>query len=317
MIGHESARPRERKDAYAIIRDGVKGISGAAIERSDRQTVCLLAGERPVNAQSRNKGGVGIVKITGVLLVLLSAFASPLSAAGEFVVGVGDYDYWPHHGVVDHEYRGYAREVLDLFSERSGHVLVYRPLPWKRVIHEYIRGDIDFVFPDNPLWDRDAKEGKDIRYSDAVVAYVDGVVVLPENKGLGLSHLKTLGTLRGFTVWDNNEHVQSGKIKLAESDDFVPLLKQVLMKRVDGAFIELAVANYYLREVMKKPGALVFDSELPHKEDSYYFSTIKHPEIIKMFNEFQIAEQNAIERLQEKYKVGAFARQPHSAEGAE
>ena len=258
-----------------------------------------------------------MTKLIGIVLVLLSAFASPLYAAGEFVVGVADYDYWPHHGVVDNEYRGYAREVLDLVSEKSGHVLVYRPLPWKRVTHEYVRGDVDFIFPDNPLWDTEEKEGKDVRYSNPVVAYVDGVVVLPENKGKGLSHFKTLGTLRGFTVWDNKDLTQSGQVKLAESDDFVPLLKQVLMKHVDGAYIELAVANYHLGEVLDKPGALVFDPDLPHRKDSYYFSTIKYPEVVQMFNEFQATERNAIEALQKKYRVGVFAEQPRYTEDAE
>ena len=78
------------------------------------------------------------------------------------------------------------------------------------------------------------------------------------------------------------------------------------MKHVDGAYIELAVANYYLRDVMKKPGTLVFDPDLPHTKDSYHLSTINYPEIILIFNEFQITERKAIEALQKKYKVGAY-----------
>lgn len=256
----------------------------------------------------RNVGIIMIKSRFGILVVFWGVFASPLFATEEYVVGVGDYDYLPHHGLVDREYTGYAREVLDLFSQTSGYLLTYRPLPWKRVIHEYIRGDVDFVFPDNPHWDTEAKEGKDVQYSNTVVTYIDGVVVLPENKGKGISHLKILGTVRGFTSLDYYDDIESGQIELSENTNFIPLLQQVLMKRVDGAYIEVSVANYYLREHLKKPGALVFDADLPHTEDSYYLSSIKYPQIIQEFNEFLTAEQDAIETLQKKYKVGAFAQ---------
>ena len=217
------------------------------------------------------------MKLVPFLFILLSFFSSPIFAANNFVVGVGDYDYLPHHGIINHEYRGYAREILDLFSKKSGLILIYRPLPWKRVIHEYTNGNVDFIFPDNPFWDTEAKKGKKIQYSNAVVSYIDGVVVLPENKGRGIDHLKTIGTLRGFTIWDYKKYIQSGQMELAESNNFVPLLKQVLMKRIDGAYMELAVANYYLQDVLKKPGALVFDPNLPHTRDNYHLSSIKHP----------------------------------------
>lgn len=248
------------------------------------------------------------MKLISLFLFFLSIFTSPLYAAKEFVVGVGDYDYWPHHGVVGKEYKGYAREVLDLFASKSGYNFIYRPLPWKRVIYEYTRGNMDFIFPDNPVWDMEEKEGRDIQYSKSVVSYLDGVVVLHENKGKGIDHLKSLGTLGGFTVWDYNKYFQSGQIKLTEVNDFVPLLKQVLMENIDGAYIEIAVANYYLREVLKRPGGLVFDSDLPHTKGSYYLSTIKHPEIIQLFNNFLVSEESAIEMLQKKYKVGAFSQ---------
>ncbi len=138
--------------------------------------------------------------------------------------------------------------------------------------------------------------------------FTDGVMVLPENKGKGIGQLKTMGTLRGFTVWTYKDYIRSGQVKVAESDNFIPLLKQVLIKHIDGAYIELAVANYYLHEVLEKPGGLVFDPDLPHTNDYYYLSTINNPEVIQMFNEFQATEQEAIEQLKIKYKVGVHAQ---------
>ena len=118
------------------------------------------------------------IRTVCLLLVVWGVLALPLWAAEEFVVGVGDYEYLPHHGLVDNQYTGYAREVLDLFAQKSGYTFTYRPLPWKRVILEYMNGDLDFIFPDNSYWDTEPKEGKDVYYSDPVVAYIDGVVVL-------------------------------------------------------------------------------------------------------------------------------------------
>lgn len=227
-----------------------------------------------------------------------------LFAAETYTIGVGDYEYYPYHSFSKMEYRGFAKDILELFAETYDLNFQYRPLPWKRVVHENIEGDLDFVFPDHPFWDTDAKKGRKVYYSSPVVEYVDGVMVLPENRGKGIDHLQNLGTISGFTPWDYMDMIQSGTIRLFENSKFVPLLKQVLSKRIDGAYIEISVAKYNLRKKLGKPGALVFDPGLPHTRDFYYLSTVKHPQLLQTFNYFLINQKETIEQLRKQYNIG-------------
>ncbi len=245
-------------------------------------------------------------KVVSFLLIFwIMSTSSPL-ASDEYTIGVGDYEYYPYHTYVNGEYTGFEREVLDLFAQKYNLGFKHMPFPWKRLIRAYADGKLDFIFPDNPHWDTDKKEGKKVHYSKPIVQYADGVMVLSENKGKGIRFLKRLGTIRGFTPWDYYDQINSGQIQLEENNKFIPLLKQVLSKRIDGAYIDIAVARYNLHEKMKKSGALVFDPDLPHTRDFYHLSSIRHPDIVKKFDNFLDIEKDAINQLKKKYKVGTL-----------
>lgn len=243
------------------------------------------------------------IVVTIIGFILLGFLLFSVSAEPVYLVGVGDYDYFPHHGVSNGEYTGYAREVLDLFSEKSGYRFKYMQLPWKRLVRKYVRGELDFVYPDNKVWDLQIKGKTKILYSDSVVSYIDGLILLPENKGKGVDKLRSIATIRGFTVWDFHDQIQSGEIKLIESDNYIPLLRLVLLGRVDAAYTELSVANYYLREKLNMENKLVFDQDLPYTKDNYSLSSIKHMEIIKEFNEFLKSEKETLDLLKTKYNI--------------
>ncbi|WP_207912224.1 hypothetical protein [Pseudobacteriovorax antillogorgiicola] len=58
--------------------------------------------------------------------------------------------------------------------------------------------DLDFKFPDNPHWRKDLKKGKEgeISYSLPIAHYIDGTMVLPENRDAPPSRIKKLALLR-------------------------------------------------------------------------------------------------------------------------
>lgn len=98
------------------------------------------------------------------VLVFLLVFASIFSK--EYVVGVEDISYYPHYESIDGVFQdSYSKAILDLFSEYSGHKLVYKPLPVKRLFRSIVNGSIDFKYPDNEYWSADDKKGADIKYS--------------------------------------------------------------------------------------------------------------------------------------------------------
>lgn len=238
------------------------------------------------------------------IAVLLSF---PNDATGQvktFVVGVEDLEYFPQYSYENREYIGFGREILDAFAKSRGYRFEYRPLPPSRLFFEHLKTQsLDFKYPDNSYWESHLRTGVKVTYSNPVMPYIDGVFVAPANKGRGVQHLKMLGTVTGFTPWKYYDAIKRKEISLSENDNSRSLLKQAMFKRIDGAYINVEVARYQMREVLKQADALEFDPALPHIADFYYLSTIKHPAIIQEFNEFLVREKELYERIRKKLGI--------------
>lgn len=222
-----------------------------------------------------------------------------------FIIGVENIQYYPQYSNENGEYNGYARELLDTFAKDKGYTFTYEPLPVKRLFGLFLKGAYDFKYPDNPHWSAKDKEGKNVVYSSPVVDYIDGVMVKPENKGKGKESIKTLGLVMGFTAFEYLGDIEAKKMKTAENKNFTALLKQADLGRIDGAYANVAVAQHQLREVLKKPNALVFDPSLPHSKDSYRLSTIAHPTVIEEFNAWMESNKPNVQAIKDKFKVEA------------
>jgi len=241
--------------------------------------------------------------VTPLLMAAAVLSLTRPALAEHYVVGVEAIDYMPHYGVTEKgEYQGFARALLDAYAADRGHQIEYRPLPVNRLFHELLEGRVDFKYPDNPFWQADLKSGKNLTYSEPVVSYIDGVLVLPENKGKPVDSIRTLGTVRGFTAFDWLDRIKAGSTKLEENPAFPGLMFQALNKRIDGAYANVAVAHNTL-DGMQKPEALVFDPGLPNTKGSYKLSTVKHPEVIADFNAWMKSKPELIAKLKAQWAV--------------
>lgn len=247
------------------------------------------------------------MKIGKILSIALSlVFVSVLAHAETFVVGVENIDYYPFYSGVDGQYKGFARDVIDAFAKSKGYTIKYQPLPIKRLYKDFFSGNVDFKFPDNSFWSADQRKGKDITYSSPVVGYIDGVMVLPDKKGTFSGGINTLGIISGFTAWDYLGDIKAGKIKVEESNNYSSLLKKAMRGRIDAAYSNTAVAEYQLRDVLKKPGGLVFDDSLPHTKSNYFLSTTKHKKVMDEFNAFMKENAGLIQNLKKKYMIESY-----------
>ena len=253
--------------------------------------ICLKVARGGRAPQSRNP----IIRVTimralgwailASLMLWAGAWPAPAGAV-DHVVGVESQSYRPFYWTENGQYHSPAREILDEFARQARINFIYRPLPVNRLYREFLSGQLDFKFPDNPQWKIEEKKGRSIIYSDSVVEYIDGVMVTPQRKGRGVKAIKVLGIILGFTPWDYQDLIQKGQIRLVENGSFEGLLEQAIRGRVDGAYMNPIVARFHLEKAMQKPGALVFDPDLPHTKGSYLVSTIKHPELMVRFNRF-------------------------------
>ena len=243
--------------------------------------------------------------VKSIVLGIVLSFGVLISGAfcAEYTVGVEAIDYTPFYSSQGGDYVGFGRDLLDLFAEKQGCRFVYKPLPVKRLFSSFLNKSIDFKFPDHPNWQMGMKKGKDVVYSQPILQTREGLMVLPENKGKGIDHIKIIGTVMGFSPWEYMKMADSGQITLVENANFSNLLQQVIGKRIDGAYINVTVATYHLKHELNKSGALVFDETLPYGKNEYHLSTIELGNMIEAFNQFLKDSAPLIQALKVKYGI--------------
>lgn len=235
------------------------------------------------------------------LIAALWSVPAVKAAEREIVIGVEDLDYYPVYAMMDKEYVGAARDILDAFAKSRGYKVTYRALPVKRLFAELLGGGIDAKFPDNPHWVVDQKEGRKITYSQPVIAYVDGVMVPPGSVGTKPEAIQVLGTVSGFTPFAWIERIKAGSVQLRENPKLELLLKQAALKRIDGAYASVAVAHHYLDRVLAMPGALVFDPGLPHSRDHYHLSSASRPELVAEFDAWLAENRKLVSDIKKRF----------------
>lgn len=239
-------------------------------------------------------------------LLCMAGAGAALAQQTTFTVGVEDLEYYPQYSHKGNEFIGFGRELLDAFAKRRGYKFEYKILPLNRLFLENLKDkSLDFQYPDNSYWEAHLRKGVTVYYSKPVMPFIDGVLVLPENKGRGIKDFKMLGTMTGFTPWNYLDLIKQKRVTVFENDSFIALLKQVQLKRVDGAYINVEVAKYQLREMLHQPDALVFDPDLPHTKDFYYLSSVKHPKVIQEFNQFLATDTALYEQIRKKLAIAS------------
>lgn len=233
---------------------------------------------------------------------LALAWASILQAE-TFVIGVEDNRYLPHYSFENGEYTGFGRDVLDAFFTDSGLSYEFRALPVTRLFSTFISGGVDFKYPDNEIWSAQEKEGIPIRYSKPVVAYIDGVSVVPEKLDTPIDEIGIIGTVRGFSAWDWQDRIEAGKLILSENSSTEKLIQQALDNKIHGAYANIDVIQYIIDSRFDGTVALEFDPSLPHTRSSYRLSSHKHPDLIEQFNGWLEANSDLVQSLKQKHNI--------------
>lgn len=242
-------------------------------------------------------------RATFLPLVVLFALTTTGKAAETFTVGVENTEYLPYYAYRDGEYRGFAADVLNMFARDRGYVFEFRPFPVIRLFNEFAAGNLDFKYPDNAYWAAEARKNLTITYSGPVAPFTDGVSVTPVRKGLGADALKVLGTVRGFTPSAWADRLKDGRTSLAENNSFLGLIDQGLYGRVDGVYADVAVVKFQLASI-HRPTGLVYDPDLPHTKSEYHLSTIRHPDVLKVFDAWMAENGALLARMRADQGIG-------------
>lgn len=236
-----------------------------------------------------------------LLGVLLFCCATALAERPRLTVGVESLDYLPYGSYRNGDYEGFTRDLLDSFAAEAGVELTFVPLPVKRLYQEFLETrTLDFKFPDAPQWHPSKRKGLDVRYSAPVCTFTDGIMVRPEHLGRGPERIHILGIIAGFKPWLLKPKMNPKKVTVSENASISGLLGKALRGRVDAVYVNIEAAVHQLDE-MGMPGQLVPDPDLPHVSGDYHLATIKHPEILRRFDEFLRTHVDLVNSLKRKH----------------
>lgn len=226
--------------------------------------------------------------------------------AQTYVVGVEQLAFQPHYWQDEAgEYRGFGRDVLDLFAREAGIELRYQALPVSQLTRHLLNGSVDFKYPDSPQWASEAKQGASVVYSQPVVDYVDGVLVPPSRLGKGIERLQRLALVDGWTPWDYQARIAAGQTQVVRGSGLNQMLRLAMRDEADGAYYNVVVATYYLDNIRARPGALVFDPALPHSRGSFHLSSVRQPQLLQRFDQFLAAHGAEVAALKARHGVEA------------
>ncbi|WP_238474423.1 substrate-binding periplasmic protein [Pseudomonas cavernae] len=235
---------------------------------------------------------------------LLASLIPCAASAESYVVGVEKAEFEPYF-TVDQQgsYRGFSRDLLDLFARDAGIELTYKPVEPANLLDELLTGRVDLKYPDSPYWAKDLKAGRNLSYSGDIVAFIDGVMVAPSRLGKNIQLLKRLAVVKGWTPEQYREAIGSGHITRVDNGSLRELIRGTLKQQADGAYYNVEVAIHYLNYRSSSPNALVFDPSLPYSRGTYQLSTLKHPQLVERFNRFLGEHRQEVEALKSKYRV--------------
>lgn len=219
-------------------------------------------------------------------LTTLCLLAINLAFADTYVVGVQDFNYSPYYHIEKGQYEGFVKELIDAFGEEYGYQFEYRPMPIPRLYRMLLDGNIDFKFPDHPMWAQDVKGNRSIYYSKGLVNYVDGILVNQNAQPKQAVDVKVIGYVRGFAPWTLMDAIKQGKVQSREANSLQSLLKMLQANRIDGAYFNIKVA-FQLNEMDQENKHLLrFEETLPHHRSSYRMSSLKYKTILEELSEF-------------------------------
>lgn len=236
---------------------------------------------------------------TGMFFAFLVSVMGPVSnpaRAETYVIGVENIEYLPHYGSVGGEIYGFGRAVLDAFGEDHGHRFRYQAYPVIRLTHNLAAGNIDFKYPASPHWNQYSET--QIIYSDPIINYTDGLSVLPEKLG---APINSIALVRGFTPQAYMDAIREEKIIVSEHATLRDVVIHVLRGRSDAAYGDRDVIQYFLKNLMHQPKALVFDKSAPYVKDSFRLATTRHSQVIRDLNVWLAKNQDRISELRKTH----------------
>ena len=108
------------------------------------------------------------------LIFVSFTLLSTLLHAETYIVGAQNIRYYPHYDFDSTVDKGIGWAILEAFSVETGHEFIYHAMPIERLQRELSKGNVDFVYPDNPKWFNPTASAENKYFSTPLVHALGG-----------------------------------------------------------------------------------------------------------------------------------------------
>lgn len=233
------------------------------------------------------------------------ASESIASAEKTFRIGVSDQNHYPLFDFTSGDDMGLAHDILTLFAERNSFKFEYVPMSYVKLQDAIEKGDIDFIFPDNPSWRKYRYTREHNIYSLPFMQGVSATFVSMDHQDITIDQVRSVAIPFGYSslIWYGA--MEKYSIDTMTTSGLNASMQNLYRRTVMAADIEYNVANH-LADVLPHLGSIVLNKNLPSARAEYHLSTVKHILFIERFSHFISKNQEQIEALRHQYKVKTY-----------
>lgn len=234
-------------------------------------------------------------------LILLIFFSKTSFSQEIVIVGVHNGNNYPFHYIDENQhFQGVYRDVLDLFFSEHKIKPIYLSYNKKELLDNFLNGEIDIKFPDNPFWSSSIKKSSPVIYSKRFGLNIEATFILAKNKDkfTKMNDIKKIGISGDIVAWSIHHDLELNKIEITNESNCEVLLNLLTKETIDACYCNYHVVKTF-SEASNLSKDIIIQTYLPYIDDYYYLSTIKKGEIIDKFNKW--IKENRI-FINDKYK---------------
>jgi polar amino acid transport system substrate-binding protein len=243
-----------------------------------------------------------IMRLLQIVFISLSFSMATNIPVQALTLGVESTNYAPYYYLNDEKkYQGAARDIFDLFAEVSDVKITFNPMPVPRLFNEFVKGNVELKFPDNPLWSTSLHSSVKVHYSEPLFNINESLLVLKQDESeVDKQKISTVGTILGFSTPGIAKQVANNEFKKVETRQVEHLIHMLVSKRVQSVYFNESVARD-LAKKMYPNASIVRQSQYPPFQYAYHLSSIKYPKLIEVFNTFLISHAQQISAIRSHY----------------
>ncbi|GEM_PF-5035525 len=245
-----------------------------------------------------------IFLLLSLLVISVSWIAEALAQKPEqtFRIGVSDQSHYPLFDFSNDDDKGLAHKILSLFAEKNNFKFEYVAMNYVKLQDAIEKGDIDFIFPDNPSWRAYRYKREHNIYSLPFMQAVSSTFVSTKHKDIEIDQVTSVAIPFGYSPLTWYAAIDKYNIETLTTSDLYASIQSLYRGNVLAADIEYNVAKHLIK-VLPNLDAIVVNKNLPSSPTNYHLSTVKHILMLERFSYFVSKHQQQIDDLRKQSQI--------------